>query len=699
MPKKDENQQDNKDEESQKSHKKDEKQSDSGGSRKKTEADKQSVRTDRTPLIIGGNPADNRSKSGRSISSKKSQSKMLESDLEVEKTISEVGTETHTDSQAKKDADKAQELIANIMEEEEKNKNDGDHHEGGGNRRTFAKKTMIRKAPFSWGRLDEYLHIKFNYMNVALRCAIECLVIFFLFMVWPVLLLAIKRIKVGYNFVDVRNNDQGTNLNVEFLRINLFVSLTYIIFIAASVTVDNVLFICAFFLTHMGIPIYGRLAEILQIIRASRHHLRNMIVSFVIFLTAIVILAEYKFFDKKKDFLHVLLTGFFWFGFFSGILFTEKLLMNYLTSELRRKTFKMRILTANQKTFVFKKLAAVAEAMPYGKHRVDEIIHNLNNEYDIGFFLKHNDLDLSSQSSAEAIAEGIFGYLEIEDLDYDTIKRIFPDDYYDVYCYISGTSLDKETAEFPAIPFDTVSLRIVELYRERTDISRSLYDRDLVLRKLDFVLVAVVFFAGIIFFMILLNIDYKIYLTSVGPMFFGFSWVFQDSIKEIYRCFVFLLVHHPFDCGDRVVIDEEELVVLAIELLFTTFVTMTGKQKYIPNAAMFLKSIENIRRSVIQSERVTLNLGKDTTFTQVLSIRDQIVEFLKTNSKDFTGVIYISNYEQDIEFVKVILTVEHNANFQELMPKYVRRENFTKELERVLDNSKVTYERCFAYSD
>lgn len=571
--------------------------------------------------------------------------------------------------------------------------------------RKNSKRVLLKKTPFSWGNLDTYLHEKYESVNVLLRCFIECFVIIFIFMFFPILLILLPPYTKSYNIF--KNTDPSLKVNnyTEFFRENLFVSLCYCIFIFFSLITDRMLIVVGYILTMLGVSVEGFVAEILQMLVASKKHLRNAIVSILVFYLAVLLISNYKFLSTQISLCHFFMTLIFWFFCMSTILFIETFCMNILLSELRRKSFRGRIWDVNYKTFVFKKLAAIADASISGSNTNNEkvrmLIWGLKNDFDTGFFLRHNDLNLTSQDQAKAIPNDIFVFLHLNDdvMPYDLIKRFFPANHLEVYGYLSGNTVTKETTDFPPIPYETFESKCVELFQERMDIARSLYDRDNILRKLDFILFSVVLFFGIIIFLFLLNVDYKVYVASIGPTVFGLGWIFQDSIKELYRCFVFLLLSHPFDCGDRVRIDNEELIALRIDLLYTTFVTLTGKIKYIPNAAMFLKTIENYRRSDLQSEEVTMTVSKATTFDQLLSVRDKLSEFLRLNQNNFTGTIYIRNYEPAGDSMKVVFSIEHSSNFQDIKPRFIRRDIFLKELERVLDSEGISYNHAFTISD
>lgn len=199
---------------------------------------------------------------------------------------------------------------------------------------------------------------------------------------------------------------------------------------------------------------------------------------------------------------------------------------------MKKSSFRNRIWDTNHKTYVFKKLAAIPEAVPCRQYEVELVIRSVRNDYDTGYFLRHNDLDITTEEKAENIAESIFAYLDIETLDYSQIKKYFSKRPGEVIQYLGNTTQPPEVIK---VDFEVLKNRAIELCRERIDISRSLFDRDSIIRKLDKILLACVMFISLIFFMFLLKVDYKFYLTSRGPFLFAFSWIFQDNIKDLYK--------------------------------------------------------------------------------------------------------------------------------------------------------------------
>lgn len=63
----------------------------------------------------------------------------------------------------------------------------------------------------------------------------------------------------------------------------------------------------------------------------------------------------------------------------------------------------------------------------------------------------------------------------------------------------------------------------------------------------------------------------------------GLSWLIGGTCQEILTGIIFLFVKHPFDVGDKVVINKETYLVKEIMLLSTVFLDSNSTQVQAPN--------------------------------------------------------------------------------------------------------------------
>lgn len=604
----------------------------------------------------------------------------------VEHLVSDSAPESENEQNAKEEI--IQEFIAPM--EQEESIEDSDQVEGE-HRPTmikYKKRQMMRKKVFSIGNLDEFLHYKYRKTNKNIRLIVEMVIVVFIFMLTPTILLIWKKPE-GFTIPEITNlSNKDVILN--FYRETLFFSLTYVIFIASTIMMDYNLYMIASTLSSFDVKIEGFVADFLEVLKLYAYYLRNFFASACIFVVANILISPYQFKTTNITPVHIFLTFIFWFACLSAILFIEKCIVNFLTSEMKKSSFRNRIWDANFKTFVFKKLAAIAEAIPKGESEKEAAIKSVQNEFDPGYFLRHNDLDLNSPEKAANIAESIFAYLELEQLDYDKIQDFYGDSADEIIVYLSNSSKPPKTV---VIDFETLKSRAIELYRERKDISQSLLDRDSIIRKLDFILLTGVFFLSFLGFLLLLNVDYKFYLASVGPFLFAFSWIFQDNIKDLYKCFVFHLISHPYDVGDRVLIDNIDLVVEKIDLLYTTFLDNNNKVSYVPNTSLFLKKIDNIRRTRNQCESMEIKIPGDTNYSKLDDIKNNLMDNCAKYETVYTGNAIIREIVQEEGKLKIILSLEHKGNFQEINQMQKRRIKCIELVEKALKQSSISYDK------
>lgn len=562
--------------------------------------------------------------------------------------------------------------------------------------RAFTKKNVIEEVHFSWFYLNDYLDWYFQNIPETLRVIAECIIISILFLSLPVILLYVKKGSKVTLQVLKSILDGGTRKDPldNFLMIYMFITCIYVLNSLVSLISDNILYICLSILEFFNVSINEFTIQFLQIIKATNYYWRTSLICFLVFMSHNYLLSEYQWFLPSYETSHVVLTFLLWYGCLMAILFVEKFFLNFCTSEIRRREYRGRIWDINYKTFVFKKLVALSKADPRDR---EDLATEMVNDFDPGFYIKHNDIRLSSEKDAIDLVESIFAYFEIQHLTYEDIKKYFPENPKEVYEYLANKKVSEEDKK-EILKFERISDEAVKLQQERTDMMRTLIDRESIFDKLDLILMSAGLYAGLLLLLVLFGIPYQIYLASVGPIFFTFGWIFSDTIKEIYNCFVFLLVKHPYDIGDRVVIDDKEYVVSKTDVLASTFLDENGKTVYIPTPILFGKTICNMRRSRRQSESLTLLIEPSTKFTQAIDLREKIRKSLKEIKNSFTGEVTIRSFELVGGNIALTLVIQHTSNFQQANEKLKRREVCTDIVQKGLSSCGIKYNNSFGYS-
>lgn len=126
----------------------------------------------------------------------------------------------------------------------------------------------------------------------------------------------------------------------------------------------------------------------------------------------------------------------------------------------------------------------------------------------------------------------------------------------------------------------------------------------------------------------------SLYTTSL----MSFSFAFAGTVQEFTGSCIFLFVKHPYDVGDRVEINNFDLIVEHISLLYTVFRRVDSQRKVqIPNIVNNGNWIENISRSQAMSEHFSLSISAGTTFDEIEGLTDELKEFILAdeNRRDY----------------------------------------------------------------
>ncbi|KGO42454.1 Mechanosensitive ion channel MscS [Penicillium expansum] len=187
----------------------------------------------------------------------------------------------------------------------------------------------------------------------------------------------------------------------------------------------------------------------------------------------------------------------------------------------------------------------------------------------------------------------------------------------------------------------------VDIGRERKSITASLKDLDSVVSKLDNVFMFFVFVIVLIVFLSLISTSAAGVLTSAGSAILALSWLFSATAQEFLQSVIFVFVKHPFDVGDRVTIYGnagdaglgDDYFVKEITLLYTEFKKMQGHVVQAPNSYLNGLFILNQRRSGALAEAVPIIIKYGTSIDQLDSLRQRLLEFVRSEKRDFQSNI------------------------------------------------------------
>ncbi|KAG0323700.1 hypothetical protein BGZ99_002577 [Dissophora globulifera] len=232
--------------------------------------------------------------------------------------------------------------------------------------------------------------------------------------------------------------------------------------------------------------------------------------------------------------------------------------------------------------------------------------------------------------------------------------------------------------------------KIFYVYKERKDLHTSLRDLSQAVGKLDIIFLTIV---AVVWLLIVLSIfgkDVVKNILSIGSFLVALSFVFGNSLKILFENIVFLFITHPYDSGDLVSIDGNDMYVREVGLNSTTFVTWDGKRMYYPNNIISQKPIHNVRRSPNMTDKLVLNVDCYTPQSKILELRARMRDYLIKESKDFLPDLEIQIQEMD-EKLKISMCIEHKGNWQDSGRRWARRTAFNYALKEAVEDLGIKY--------
>lgn len=189
---------------------------------------------------------------------------------------------------------------------------------------------------------------------------------------------------------------------------------------------------------------------------------------------------------------------------------------------------------------------------------------------------------------------------------------------------------------------DEVEMACLEFHREQLSIENSMRDLDSAVGRLDNILMSVYVIIAILIIAVTLETQLITLVTGAGTLILGLSWLIGGSLQEVLASIIFLFIKHPFDVGDPIIIAKESYTVKEIRLLSTVFIDANGTSVQAPNNVLNTMFVQNIRRSPQMSEPFTFDVSYSTTFEKLELLREKMLEFVKTERRDYQPVFDVT---------------------------------------------------------
>lgn len=299
------------------------------------------------------------------------------------------------------------------------------------------------------------------------------------------------------------------------------------------------------------------------------------------------------------------------------------------------------------------------------------------------------DKEITSEMEARAAAFYIFRNVAQHDSKYieeeDLLRFMIKEEVDLVFPLIEGW--DKGQIDRKAL-----TDWVVKVYNDRKALAHALTDTKTAVKQLDKLVTAIVVVVTIIVWLLLMGIATTKVIVFLSSQFVAAAFVFGTTCRTIFEAIIFVFVMHPFDVGDRCVVDGVPLLVEEMNILTTIFLKLSNEKISYPNSVLATKPISNYNRSPDMSDTVEFSIAFATPIEKIGMLKERIKLYLENNSLHwYPNHSVVVKEIENVNKIKIALYCNHTMNFQEFGEKNNRRSALITELKKIFEELEINY--------
>ncbi|KAJ1258491.1 hypothetical protein BS78_10G079900 [Paspalum vaginatum] len=317
-------------------------------------------------------------------------------------------------------------------------------------------------------------------------------------------------------------------------------------------------------------------------------------------------------------------------------------------------------------------------------------ISNTLESFDDADGMEPKDKEINSEWEAKAAAYAIFknvarpGYKHIEEVD---LLRFFSKEEVDlVIPMFEGAS---ETGK---IKKSALKNWVVKAYLERKSLAHSLNDTKTAVMQLHNLISVIVIIIIIIVTLLLMGIATTKILVVISSQLLVVVFIFGNACKTVFEALIFVFIMHPYDVGDRCVIDGTQMTVEEMNILTTVFLKNDNEKIYYPNSVLSTKPISNFYRSPNMYDTIDFAIDVSTSVERIGALKSKIKGYLESKPTHWYPV-HTVNLEDilNVNKINMSLSVQHTMNFQNIRERNLRRSELVMELKKIFEEMSIRY--------
>ncbi|KAM6543774.1 hypothetical protein CsatB_008221 [Cannabis sativa] len=233
---------------------------------------------------------------------------------------------------------------------------------------------------------------------------------------------------------------------------------------------------------------------------------------------------------------------------------------------------------------------------------------------------------------------------------------------------------------------------VVQAYVERKALAHSLNDTKTAVHQLHKLASAVVMVVITVVSLLVMGLATTKVVFVVTSQLLLVGFMFQNTCKTMFESIIFVFVMHPFDVGDRCVVDGIQMIVEEMNILTTVFLRYDNEKIYYPNSVLLTKPISNFRRSPDMADAVEFTIDFSTPLDDIVQLKKAIQIYIESKPKQWHPKHSVLVKEiENVNEMRMGLYVQHTMNHQNYGEKSSRRSELVFELKRIFETLSIKY--------
>ncbi|KAL7001813.1 hypothetical protein U1Q18_002961 [Sarracenia purpurea var. burkii] len=299
------------------------------------------------------------------------------------------------------------------------------------------------------------------------------------------------------------------------------------------------------------------------------------------------------------------------------------------------------------------------------------------------------DKEITSQMEAIAAAYHIFKNVAHTDCTYiyeNDLRRFMIKEEVDIVFPLF------EGSETGRIDKKNFTDWVVKVYNGRKALGHALTDTKTAVKQLNKLVTGILVVVMTIVWLILTKIATTKVLVFLSSQLLVAAFMFGNTCKTIFEALIFVFVMHPFDVGDRCVIDGVQMIVEEMNILTTVFLRYDNEKIYYPNSVLATKPISNFYRSPDMGDSLEFSIDFTTPVEKIGALKDKIMMYLERNPQHWhpNHSVVVKEIE-NVNKIKMVLFFNHTMNFQDYPEKNRRRSELVLEMKKTFEDLGIKY--------